>query len=61
MMIVRSNADILNSKYSGVRLIVTALLAILYCSICNLISVPKPAFNVKFVALIASSPISNEI
>ena len=47
--------------YSSVRLIATALIAILYCSISNLSSVPKPAFNVNFVPLIASSPISNEI
>ena len=50
------------STYSSVRLIATALIAIiLYCSISNLFYGPKPAFNVNFVPLIASSPISNEI
>ena len=47
--------------YSGVRLIAIALIAILYCSISKLPFVPKRAFNVNFVPLIASSPTSKQI
>ena len=47
------------TPYSGVRLIAIALIAI--CSISKLFLFPKRAFNVNFVPLIASSPISKEI